>query len=67
MPLYEYVCESCGAEFEDLRRPSERGEESECPACGGRAGRVLSAFATPNGGATSAQSLGESSCSWQGG
>jgi putative FmdB family regulatory protein len=30
MPLYEYVCRSCGEEFEVLIRGAE---EAVCPAC----------------------------------
>ncbi|MBD5640922.1 MAG: zinc ribbon domain-containing protein [Desulfovibrio sp.] len=28
MPLYEFYCQSCGAEFEELASP-----EAPCPAC----------------------------------
>ena len=30
MPLYQYVCQDCEAEFETL---VNRGEEPECPKC----------------------------------
>ena len=34
MPIYEYLCEDCGAKFEKLvRRASEAGEQ-QCPSCG---------------------------------
>lgn len=33
MPLYEYVCSACAADFEVLVRGQE---EPECPECGGR-------------------------------
>ncbi len=34
MPLYEFGCLDCGAEFETLvHKPSER-TEVKCPACG---------------------------------
>jgi putative FmdB family regulatory protein len=31
MPIYEYACENCGQEFEELVRGDER---PACPACG---------------------------------
>ena len=34
MPIYEYVCESCGKEKEYLLFPGEEEPES-CPECGG--------------------------------
>ncbi len=33
MPLYEYLCQQCGHEFEHLVRNDER---PACPACGKR-------------------------------
>ncbi len=46
MPLYEYVCKKCGAEFEELTRSSNSGEAVACRACGSRSvTRLLSAFA----------------------
>jgi putative FmdB family regulatory protein len=30
MPLYEYACQECGHQFEELVRD---GERVECPAC----------------------------------
>jgi putative FmdB family regulatory protein len=34
MPIYEYLCESCGNKFEKLVRRSEDALESGCPSCG---------------------------------
>jgi putative FmdB family regulatory protein len=31
MPIYEYLCRSCGQEFEELVRGDE---QPACPACG---------------------------------
>lgn len=47
MPMYEYHCEQCGAEFEELVSSSTRDSEVECPECEreGGAQRKLSAFA----------------------
>ncbi|GBD09802.1 hypothetical protein HRbin22_02063 [Candidatus Thermoflexus japonica] len=47
MPLYEYRCRACGAEFERLVRWNTPVEEIECPRCGRReAEKRLSRFAT---------------------
>ncbi len=32
MPIYEYKCRKCGAEFEELLRRAD--ESVECPKCG---------------------------------
>ena len=34
MPIYEYLCESCGDKFEKLVRRSEEAVEAGCPSCG---------------------------------
>ena len=34
MPIYEYLCESCGNKFEKLVRRTEDALESGCPSCG---------------------------------
>jgi putative FmdB family regulatory protein len=45
MPIYEFRCEQCGAEFEAL---TEAGAEVDCPVCGSeRPKRVYSAQAAP--------------------
>ena len=31
MPMYEYLCDDCGTEFEKLVR---NGDTPECPSCG---------------------------------
>ncbi|HBT34243.1 MAG TPA: FmdB family transcriptional regulator [Pusillimonas sp.] len=40
MPVYEYLCNSCG-DFTAVRRVSERDAECACPQCGQAASRVL--------------------------
>ncbi len=46
MPIYEYRCRDCGAEFEELGAPSQDSEAVTCRACAGRrVTRLLSAFA----------------------
>ena len=44
MPTYEYRCPSCGNEFEKFQRMSDE-PVAECPACGARSERRLSAGA----------------------
>lgn len=34
MPIYEYLCQSCGDRFEKLVRRTETVLEAGCPACG---------------------------------
>ncbi|MCA9062491.1 MAG: zinc ribbon domain-containing protein [Planctomycetaceae bacterium] len=57
MPLFEFVCENCNAQFELLL---SRNERAECPACHSKnvdklmsssAGRVGSSAALPIAGA----------------
>ncbi len=51
MPLYEYVCDSCGCKFERLRSVAAADQACECPTChSALAHRVLSRFATLRGG-----------------
>ena len=40
MPIYEYRCERCGAEFEHRERINDRRLKT-CPKCGGIAYRVI--------------------------
>jgi putative FmdB family regulatory protein len=35
MPIYEYTCVDCGAQFEKFVRSIAAGGEIECPECGG--------------------------------
>lgn len=41
MPTYEYLCESCGYEFEKEQRITESPIE-ECPECKGSVKRLIS-------------------------
>lgn len=37
MPTYEYHCQDCGKEFEQVERLLEHGKsQCACPGCGGR-------------------------------
>jgi putative FmdB family regulatory protein len=64
MPIYEYVCQDCGEQFEWLLRGDEK---PECPACGrGNLARQMSVPAAHSASSTPAcpaQSIcGESHC-----
>lgn len=60
MPLYEYVCQSCGAHFEKMVRFSEQDLKPECPNCkSGETRKQISLFASSFGGG----SVSASSCS----
>jgi putative FmdB family regulatory protein len=41
MPIYEYLCESCGRRFEKLQRLSDP-PCTKCPRCGGHMRKVPS-------------------------
>lgn len=50
MPVYEYVCESCGHEFEELTLSMADADGQRCPACSSdRVTRKLSVFAARQG------------------
>jgi putative FmdB family regulatory protein len=42
MPLYEYKCQKCASVFEVIQKVSD-SPLAECPACGGRLKKVLTA------------------------
>jgi putative FmdB family regulatory protein len=64
MPLYEYHCDHCQTEFDDLVRIGTPDEDIECPSCGRReARRLLSVFSSrASGGAGTSPSGNASSC-----
>lgn len=46
MPIYEYVCATCGACFTVLRLTIRIDDETTCPGCGsGEVKKLISAFA----------------------
>ena len=46
MPLYEYECRECGAQFELLRRMNDADGDLRCPKCHGKdVERLVSGFA----------------------
>jgi putative FmdB family regulatory protein len=50
MPIFEYMCDSCGAVFEELESVTNRDKPHECPVCGKKKGRrIVSTFATSSG------------------
>jgi len=61
MPMYEYVCSSCGQRFEKMVRFSELNQQPECPNCHSPETRKqISTFATQSAG--SSYGAGASSC-----
>ena len=48
MPIFEYLCSSCGASSEKLQR--QPLDEIACPSCGRPARRSVSRFAVPTSG-----------------
>lgn len=50
MPIYEFQCRECGAEFEKLILKAADRESLQCPACAsGKLEEVFSGFASPSG------------------
>ena len=49
MPLYEYLCEKCGQQYESYKRLTEEKKEETCPACGGRAVKMGISLFTAKG------------------
>ena len=46
MPIYEYWCDACGKEFEQMRPMSQAGEPAKCPDCGEPCEKLPSVFAS---------------------
>ncbi len=73
MPIYEFHCEKCQADFEQLFRSMDAEAKARCPRCGGaKTRRKLSVFgmavggsrseARPSGGRSGCSSCARSSC-----
>ena len=59
MPLYEYRCPDCDAQFERLVRPVTATAEVACPSCGhAPVKRLFSTFANVGGSSSAPQSGG---------
>ena len=57
MPIFEYKCSKCGAEFEELVSASDKNKKIPCPECGSKSTeKQLSGFcvgkASSGGGAS---------------
>ncbi len=63
MPIYEYLCESCGSHFEKLVRKSDDALEAGCPSCGQKhLKQEYSTFAARAGSPSSSASSDMGSC-----
>ena len=50
MPLYEFACDACGKEFEELFRSVTERRRPKCPHCkSGNVHKVFSTFALAGG------------------
>ena len=71
MPLYEYLCVTCGNFFEQFVRSAANAEPVVCPKCGGEhVNKQFSTFATKGSGGLSSgsgSSTGDAACSTGGG
>ena len=62
VPLYEFACQKCGSEFEELVSRSEL-KGVRCPSCRStRVNRRVSAFYAKSSSGGTTKSLGGSSC-----
>ena len=46
MPLYEYTCSSCGYQFEELVKKSDKSDVQKCTKCGKDAKVNMSSFSS---------------------
>ena len=64
MPIFEYVCESCGQEFEELVFGSNGADNVTCPGCSGdEVKKKISLFASRGEGNNSLSVNSAASCS----
>jgi putative FmdB family regulatory protein len=60
MPIFEYVCEKCGHEFEALVFGAQK---AECPKCHGtKLNPQLSVFAVSSKGSSEGEASGSGAC-----
>lgn len=57
MPIFEYLCENCGCEFEELINIKDNGERAVCKKCGSEAKRKISRFSSVIAGGTPNESV----------
>jgi putative FmdB family regulatory protein len=66
MPIYEYICDDCQAEFEKL--VLNKQQEIACPKCASKKATIqLSVFATSNGSTNGSPAKSSTSFSGDGG
>ena len=59
MPIFEYRCNACEHEFEELVRSADEGKTQPCPKCGKPgAGRKMSVFAAHAASAAPSRPIG---------
>ncbi|MDD5565936.1 MAG: zinc ribbon domain-containing protein, partial [Candidatus Omnitrophica bacterium] len=62
MPIFEYICQECGVQFEFFLR--QRIEQAACPRCQAKAvKKILSAFAYASKGHSGGSRRASSDCS----
>ncbi len=63
MPIYEFICEECFEEFEELVGFSQSEIDLNCPACGSELIRKkISSFAALGGASRTQTTVASSSC-----
>lgn len=61
MPIYEFKCNKCGENFEEILFPSDNEKDLKCPSCGENdICRLVSCFSSGSG---SSDSIGGESIS----
>ena len=67
MPLYEFECPGCGAQFEELLRHSDSAQDVSCPECGRREPeRLLSSTVRASGASDGGAYAAAAACSTRG-
>lgn len=62
MPIYEFVCETCGNRFEHLTSSMSDQAAPPCPACRGKTRRQISVFSAHANKGAGACGIPESAC-----
>jgi putative FmdB family regulatory protein len=63
MPIYEYACEACRREFEELRPMSRADEPAACASCGSRRTKRKLSLCNAQSGGKSVAGTNAPSCS----